>query len=47
MIENINLWKADRGKQKSLEEVKIELAQKAEELTTKKNERKLKKKSAS
>ena len=41
------VWKADRGKQKSLEEVKIELAQKAEELTTKKNERKLKKKSAS
>ena len=41
------VWKVDKGKQKSQEEIKIELARKAEEITTKRNERKLKKKSSS
>ena len=41
------VWKVDKGKQKSQEEIKIELARKAEEITAKRNERKIKKKSSS
>lgn len=39
-------WKSDRGREKSLDEIKTELAKKAEELTTRRNERKLKRKKA-
>lgn len=43
----LTVWKTDKGRQKSLDEIKIELAKSAQELTAKKDARKLKRKSAS